>query len=594
VTEFLHPLWLWALPAAALPLVLHLLARRQPPTLSFPAVRYLQQVTREHQRRLKLQHWLLLIVRTLLVLVLVLAAAAPTVARNGLPGHAPAALVLIFDNSPSSGAVTGGTPALAPLRQAARAVLAKATPDDAVWLLGADGIARRAPAAELRATVDSMEPSEFRLDLGEALRQADGVLAGAGRPAEIVVLSDLQASALSAASVASPVLVGAPEWTAPRNLGVSRVDPGPQPWSPGAGRVEVGVAGDSGASAPLVLQLGTRPARPRLAQAGTALETMLEAPSPGWWPVTAQLDPDEFRADDSRQTVVRVVPVANATWDPSDKYLDAAASTLQQGGRLRHGGDVSLGALGEGPSIVLPPADMAAVGALNRRLERRGVAWRFGGPVTLEQVTDSGPLVEAVRVSRRFRLVYTGGAPHGIEATVAGEPWIVRAGTVVLVGSRFDPSWTALPMSAGFVPLVDALANRVVRGEGALIEGAPGAPISLPDAADAVTMGPRTWTVEGGAPWRPPARGLYFARSGVDTIGAIAVNLDARESALAPADAARIRALWPHARVVPLAEVQEAAFAAGARGHLRGPLLWAALLLGLLEVGLASLRRRTA
>ena len=596
MTGFFHPLWLWALPAAALPLVLHLIARRQPPTVSFPAVRYLQQVTREHQRRLKLQHWLLLLVRTLLVLALVLAAAAPTVARNGLPGHAPAALVLILDNSPSSGAVAGGTPALTPLRQAARAVLAKATPDDAVWLLAADGIARRAPAAELRVAVDSMEPSEFRLDLGDALRQADGILAGAARPAEIVVLSDLQASALSAATVAAPVLVGAPAWTPPRNLGISRLDPGPQPWSPGSSRVEVLVSGDSGVSAPLALQLGTRPGRPRLAEGGAALEMTLEAPSPGWWPVTAQLDPDEFRADDARLTSIRVVPVARATWDRSDKYLDAAASTLQQGGRLREGDDISLGALGDGPSIVLPPADMAAVGALNRRLERRGVAWRFGGPVTLEQVTDSGPLMSAVRVSRRFRLVYVGGAPHGIEATVAGEPWIVRAGTVVLIGSRFDPTWTALPMSAGFVPLVDALANRVVRGEAALVEGVPGTPLPLPDAAGIVTLGARTWTVEGGAPWRPPARGLYYVRAGAgaDTIGAIAVNLDPRESALAPADPARIRALWPGARVVPLAGVQEAAFAAGARGHLRGPLLWAALVLGLLEVGLASLRRRTA
>ena len=68
---FLHPLLLWALPLTALPLVLHLVARRQPPTVLFPAVRYLQQATREHQRRLKLEHWLLLAVRTLLVLAVI-------------------------------------------------------------------------------------------------------------------------------------------------------------------------------------------------------------------------------------------------------------------------------------------------------------------------------------------------------------------------------------------------------------------------------------------------------------------------------------------------------------------------------------------
>jgi hypothetical protein len=594
VNGFLHPAWLWALPAASLPLVLHLIARRQPPTVPFPAVRYLQQVTREHQRRLKLQHWLLLLVRTLLIVALVLAAAGPSVARKGLPGHAPAALVLILDNSPSSGAVSGGTPVLQPLREAARTVLDKATPDDAVWLLGADGIARRAPALELRAVVDSVEPSEFRLDLGDALRQADGILAEAGRPSEIVLLSDLQESALSAADTRAPVLVGMSERATPRNLGVVLLDPGPQPWSPGEGRVRVAVGGDSGASAPMVVQLGDRPGRPRLAGAGATIEVPLEAPAPGWWPVTAQLDPDEFRADDRRLSVVRVAPVARARWDPGDRYLDAAASTLRQGGRLRDGDEVSIGTLGDGPSVVLPPIDIAALGALNRRLERRGVPWRFGGPVTLEQVTDSGPLVGVVRVAQRFRLVYAGGAPRGVEATVAGEPWIVRAGTVVLVGSRFDPSWTALPISASFVPLLDALANRLVRGEEPLRSGAPGTPLPLPDAADAVTREAQRWPVEGGAPWRPPARGVYFVRRGADTIGAVAVNLDPRESILATATAARIHALWPRARLVPLARVREASFGAGARGELRGPLLWIALLLGLLELGLASLRRRAA
>ena len=49
---FLHPWALAGLIAAAIPIVLHLLARREPPTVVFPAVRYLITTTREHQRRL--------------------------------------------------------------------------------------------------------------------------------------------------------------------------------------------------------------------------------------------------------------------------------------------------------------------------------------------------------------------------------------------------------------------------------------------------------------------------------------------------------------------------------------------------------------
>jgi hypothetical protein len=243
---------------------------------------------------------------------------------------------------------------------------------------------------------------------------------------------------------------------------------------------------------------------------------------------------------------------------------------------------------------VAPPQDLAALGSLNRALERRGVPWRFAGPVLQSQVSDSGPLGPPARVLRRLRLTYAGGAPRGIAATVGGDPWIVYAGDVVLLGSRLDPAWTDLPTSAGFVPLVDALANRLVRGEQALLNGSPGAPIRLPDDVEQVTDSARAWRVEGGASWRPPSTGLYLLRSGADTLGAVAVNLDPRESELSMASRADLEALWPGARAVPLARVGDAAFSAGAQGHLRGPLLWLALLLGLAEAALASARRRAA
>jgi hypothetical protein len=391
-----------------------------------------------------------------------------------------------------------------------------------------------------------------------------------------------------------PVVVAVPDLVPPRNLGVAALDPGPQPWSPGVNRVRVQLRGDSGRSSPMAVRIGEKAGRPQLGIVGAVVEARLDAPTPGWWPVTAEIDPDEFRADDRRITLVRVVPLARAQWDPADHYLDAAAVTLRAGGRLVDGTEVTLGRLGPGASVVLPPADLAEVGSLNRALERRGVPWRFGGPVVQAQRTDSGALLGPTRVTRRVRLVHVGGAPRGVEATVAGDPWIVRADDVVLIGSRFDPAWSALPTSAGFVPLVDALANRLVRGEQALLTGVPGVPVLLPDAVDQVLGDSRAWPVEGGAAWRPPARGVYYLRSGADTIGALAANLDPRESDLTPATRAQLRALWPSARLVSLPDLRTAAFAAGARGHLRGPLLVLALLLGLAEVALASLRRRSA
>jgi len=61
---------------------------------------------------------------------------------------------------------------------------------------------------------------------------------------------------------------------------------------------------------------------------------------------------------------------------------------------------------------------------------------------------------------------------------------------------------------------------------------------------------------------------------------------------LAPASDAQVRRLWKGARVVSLADAGDATFSSAARGDLRGPLLWAALLIALAEMALASLWRR--
>jgi hypothetical protein len=204
----LHPWALAGLVAAAIPILLHLLARREPPTVVFPAVRYLITTTREHQRRLKLQHLLLLALRTLLIVALVLAAAGPTVPSRGVAGHSPSAMVLVVDNSPSSGVVVAGASRLSELQRAARQVLGRTTPDDAVWLLTADGVPRRGDRQTLLGEVDALPVSSRRLDLGAALGLAGDVLAGEPRPGEIALLTDLQATAVSGANVRVGVVVG--------------------------------------------------------------------------------------------------------------------------------------------------------------------------------------------------------------------------------------------------------------------------------------------------------------------------------------------------------------------------------------------------
>jgi len=197
-----------------------------------------------------------------------------------------------------------------------------------------------------------------------------------------------------------------------------------------------------------------------------------------------------------------------------------------------------------------------------------------------------------VRVLRRYQLQPAASGRTGVLATAGGAPWLVRTGNVVLLGSRLDPAWTDLPVAAGFMPFMDALLNRLARGEVSLTDGAPGDPVSLPDQVSDIRQGERDWRVEGGGTFRPREPGAYYLVAGNDTVGAITANIDPRESLLAPASDGQARRLWKGARLVSLGNAGDAAFGSAARGDLRGPLLWVALVLGLAEMALASLWRR--
>lgn len=588
---FLQPWVLAALPLAALPLILHLLARREPPTVAFPAVRYLVDATREHQRRLRLRHLLLLAVRTLLALALILAAAGPTLPAGGPGSHAPAALVVVLDNSLSSGVTAGGTPVLEPLRAAARIALGRATAADGLWLLTADGVVRRGDPGALGAILDTLGPSAARLDLGTALTLAGEVLAGDARPGEILLLTDLQASALSAAAIAVPLRVGRPEGEPPTNVGLSGLALGPQPWTQSGGRVTLSAAG-AGASTPVMLELAGR-AHQALVAPDAPVDLAVPAPRPGWWPVRAELAPDELRGDNVRQGAVRVLPPAAVRWDPADRWVATAFAALAAGGRVRSGAEVVVGRLGPGPSVVVPPEDAAEVGALNRNLERRGVAWRYGPPSTMGTEVDSGEAAGS-RVLRRHALEPAGSGRTGVLVTAGGQPWAVRTGSVVLLGSRLEPEWTDLPLRGGFVPFLDAMVNRTVRGESFHAEGAPGSPVLLPDRVSEVRRGERAWQVEGGARFVAPDAGIYALLSGSDTVGVVAMNPDPRESALERAADRDAHALWRGAELEEPARAAGRAFTGSARADLRGPLLWLAALLALAELLLTTHRKPEA
>ncbi|MHB8900361.1 MAG: BatA domain-containing protein, partial [Thermoguttaceae bacterium] len=70
----------------ALPIVLHLIMRRKPRHLEFPALRFLETRRQTNQRQLRLRHLLLLALRVAAIFFLAAALARPSVKFSGALG----------------------------------------------------------------------------------------------------------------------------------------------------------------------------------------------------------------------------------------------------------------------------------------------------------------------------------------------------------------------------------------------------------------------------------------------------------------------------------------------------------------------------
>jgi hypothetical protein len=107
-------LFLWALPAAAVPVVLHLLNKRPPKRVLFSHVAWLKHVHESLMPKKRLREILLMAVRTLLMLLLVLFFARPVLHQAGfLTGNASnESMVLLVDVSASMTSVEAGREAL--------------------------------------------------------------------------------------------------------------------------------------------------------------------------------------------------------------------------------------------------------------------------------------------------------------------------------------------------------------------------------------------------------------------------------------------------------------------------------------------------
>jgi hypothetical protein len=206
--SFLNPAFLWALPAAAIPLIIHLLSRRRLPELPFPTVQFLRALEPREIRRIRLRELLILLLRTLAILLLALAFARPSLEPRGSVIHAAAAVGILLDDSESMGALDEQARVRADeARSRALALVDASRPGDEISVTAstapeAGPSERSKDRVRLRRWIEQQAPAPLPARMVPALEWLRRALARSPLPArELYVISDFQRDNWDAAAV---------------------------------------------------------------------------------------------------------------------------------------------------------------------------------------------------------------------------------------------------------------------------------------------------------------------------------------------------------------------------------------------------------
>lgn len=199
--HFLNPAVLFALAAAALPVVIHLLSRRRTKTVAFPSIEFLERMKTDRMRRLRMKQLLVLLLRTMIVALIVLAFARPAM-NSAFRLNASTAAIIIIDNSAGMQYVDNGERLSEIARRNAAEILAMLGDDDQAAVIVANSEPQLiggglTDARELADDLGDIGVSWNAPNTGESFRLAAELLSGAAvTNRECYYLTDCDAAAI--------------------------------------------------------------------------------------------------------------------------------------------------------------------------------------------------------------------------------------------------------------------------------------------------------------------------------------------------------------------------------------------------------------
>ncbi|MBI5471389.1 MAG: BatA domain-containing protein [Ignavibacteriae bacterium] len=204
---FLNPLLLFGLIASAIPIIIHLLNLRKLKTIEFSTLRFLKELQKTKMRRVQIRQWLLLALRTLLIIAVVLAFSRPAL-RGSLAGfplggstHAKTTLVILLDDSPSTSVRNERGPLFTQAKEMASRILDLMKEGDEAYFVTlsemrhAKSFTASHAAAPVQQTLQQLNPSQLTAPYRDALGVAAKILAESKNfNQEIYLITDKQAT----------------------------------------------------------------------------------------------------------------------------------------------------------------------------------------------------------------------------------------------------------------------------------------------------------------------------------------------------------------------------------------------------------------
>ncbi len=194
---------LWGLALGGAPILIHLLHRRRYIEVPWAAMRFLIAATKKQSRRLHLEQLLLLIVRTLIVLLIAMALARPSIETMGeyFRSEGPRHRIIVIDSTFSMGYVGQDRSRFDRARDIGRQIASAARQGDALQLVRiGESIPRvivKQPAYQPAAVleeIDQLPLLDERADISGVLEEINDLLAMVPEitTKEIYFLTDLQ------------------------------------------------------------------------------------------------------------------------------------------------------------------------------------------------------------------------------------------------------------------------------------------------------------------------------------------------------------------------------------------------------------------